>query len=98
MRLTLQPVKKTHLDEENLNVLGFQLDNDGKIIGCSAKVVEALGYENAEELVGKDFVGDVVEGAGQEAASEALAKAREGETQEGEKMALVGKDGEAMLP
>ena len=44
----------------NSNELAFKLDKDGKILEANAKAVEALGLEKAEDVIGKDFVGDLM--------------------------------------
>ena len=74
----------------------FKLDVDGKVQDCNKKALGLLGLEKAEDVIGKDFVGDVAAEEGKEAAAEAIGKALGGEAAYGVGTALAGKDEEVV--
>jgi PAS domain S-box-containing protein len=82
---TMVLAQRTNPDE-----VAIKLDSEGKVVECNAKAVEVLGLGSAEELIGKDFVQDVMAVEGREAGAEIVGKALGGEAQYGESMLLDG--------
>jgi PAS domain-containing protein len=57
---------------ENLPLLAYNISLDGVIVNCNRLVVETLGYENKEELVGKPLLSTIYAPSSREKAKELL--------------------------
>ena len=66
---------------------------EGKVVGCNARALEVVGAGSVEEVLGKDFVGELVTEGGKACSAAAMEKALGGEDQLGGVVELVGKDG-----
>ena len=75
------------------DVASFKLDMDGKVVDCNRKACELVGVERPVDVIGKEFVGDMVVEVGKEACSDAVGRAVGGSEVCGVATPLVGKDG-----
>ncbi|GAB4306626.1 MAG: hypothetical protein Kow0019_01670 [Methanobacteriaceae archaeon] len=79
---------------ENLPLLAYNIDLDGKILDCNKMVLKTLGYENKHELIGKPLLKSIYFPSSLKKAKKLLMNLKETGKLHDEELQIISKDGD----